>query len=64
MICPSCEKETSCGCKSCAERPRKYERNIMEGDTIKCPYCDFKSSYDVWLDYEYKKYDDRKGFTN
>ncbi len=25
----------------------------MEGDTIKCPYCNFKSNFDVWLDYEY-----------
>jgi glutaredoxin len=36
----------------------------MEGDTIECPYCNFKSSFDIWLDYEYKIYDDRKGFTN
>jgi len=60
MTCPNCKKETSCGCKSCAERPRKYERNIMEGDTIKCPYCNFKSSFDVWLDYEYSQYDKNK----
>jgi DNA-directed RNA polymerase subunit RPC12/RpoP len=53
MTCPNCKKESSCGCKSCADRPREYERNIMEGNTIKCPYCNFKSSYDVWLDYEY-----------
>ena len=53
MTCPNCLKETSCGCKSCEDRPREYERNIMEGNTIKCPYCDFKSSFDVWLDYEY-----------
>ena len=60
MTCPNCFKETSCGCKSCAERPNEYERNIMKSNTIQCPYCEFKSSYDVWLDYEYKKYDDRK----
>jgi DNA-directed RNA polymerase subunit RPC12/RpoP len=53
MTCPNCKKETSCGCKSCAERPHEYERNIMEGDTIECPYCNFKSSFDIWLDYEY-----------
>jgi hypothetical protein len=55
MTCPKCKKETSCGCKSCADRPHEYERNIMEGNTIKCPYCDFKSSFDIWLDYEYEK---------
>jgi len=60
MICPSCEKENSCGCKSCAERPAKFKRNIMKGDTIQCGYCNFKSSHDVWLDYEYKQYDKNK----
>lgn len=59
MICPSCEKESICGCKSCQERPGEHERNIMEENTIKCPYCNFKSSYDVWLDYEYKKYNEK-----
>lgn len=29
----------------------------MEADTIECPYCGFKSSFDVWLDYEYSQYD-------
>lgn len=57
MICPSCEKESSCGCQSCAERPAKFKRNIMEADTIECPHCQFKSSYDIWLDFEYKRYD-------
>ena len=57
MMCPNCKKETSCGCKSCAERPSEFKRNIMEGDTIECPYCQFKSSYDLWLDFEYKRYD-------
>jgi DNA-directed RNA polymerase subunit RPC12/RpoP len=57
MFCPNCKKELSCGCKSCAERPAKFKRNIMEGDTIECPYCQFKSSFDVWLDYEYSQYD-------
>jgi len=64
MTCPNCKKETSCGCKSCKDRQNEYARNIMKANTIQCPYCDFKSSYDVWLDYEYKKYDDRKRITN
>jgi len=53
MTCPNCKQETSCGCKSCAERQSEFKRNIMEGNTIKCPYCNFKSSFDVWLDYDY-----------
>lgn len=57
MTCPNCLKESSCGCKSCAERPSEFKKNIMEGDTIECPYCQFKSSFDVWLDYEYIQYD-------
>lgn len=57
MTCPNCLKQTSCGCKSCQERPAEFKRNIMEGDTIECPYCQFKSSHDIWLDFEYKRYD-------
>ena len=60
MTCPNCKKETSCGCKSCQERPAKFKRNIMKGDTIQCPYCQFKSNYDVWLDFEYSEYDKSK----
>ena len=57
MLCPNCKEESSCGCKSCQERLAKFKRNIMEGDTIECPHCGFKSSFDVWLDYEYSQYD-------
>lgn len=32
----------------------------MKGDTIQCPYCKFKNSFDVWLDYDYLQYDKRK----
>jgi hypothetical protein len=57
MFCPSCEIENSCGCKSCAERPDEFKRNIMEGDNITCGYCGFTNSFDIWLDFEYKRYD-------
>lgn len=57
MTCPNCKKETSCGCKSCLERPHQFERNIMQDDTIQCPYCNFKSSHDIWLDHEYQRYE-------
>ena len=57
MFCPNCKKESSCGCKSCQERPAEFKRNIMEGETIECPHCGFKSNYDIWLDFEYKRYD-------
>ncbi len=53
MFCPNCKKESSCGCKSCQERTSEFKRNIMKADTIECAYCGFKSSFDVWLDYEY-----------
>lgn len=57
MFCPNCKKESSCGCKSCKDRPAKFKRNVMEVNTIECPYCNFKSSYDAWLDYEYENYE-------
>jgi len=56
-MCPNCKKELSCGCKSCEERPAKFKRNIMKGDNITCGYCGFVSNYDIWLDFEYKRYD-------
>lgn len=54
MTCPKCKKESSCGCKSCNKKENKYKRNIMKKEMIKCPYCLEESSYDVWLDEEYK----------
>ncbi len=57
MFCPNCKKELSCGCKSCAERPAEFKRNIMEGNNITCGYCGFTSNCDLWLDFEYKRYD-------
>lgn len=54
MTCPKCKKESSCGCKSCNKKENKYKRNIMKKEKIKCPYCLEESSYDIWLDQEYK----------
>lgn len=54
MTCPNCKKETSCGCKSCEDMPAEHKRNIMKKDTIQCPYCNFESNYDIWLDQEFK----------
>ena len=54
MNCPKCDKESSCGCNSCVDIPSEYVRNIMEGDFITCPYCGYKNSYDVWLDFYYR----------
>jgi len=54
MKCPNCKKETSCGCNSCKDRPHSYERNVMKGDFITCPYCEKTEHCDTWLNNEYK----------
>lgn len=54
MTCPNCNQESSCGCKSCNNKTNQYKRNIMKEETIQCPYCFLESSYDIWIDEEYK----------
>ena len=55
MICPSCKKQNSCGCKSCRSYSctPEFERTILEGNNITCGYCGFTSNCDIWLDYNY-----------
>lgn len=66
MNCPSCKKESLCGCRSCKSRRKgamPMQRSTGFGgkeDYIKCPYCRKKFHPDQILDSEYES---RKNFT-
>lgn len=62
-MCPNCNKNSLCGCKSCKSRNKGKIKGLRtqkfvndpEGDSlIKCPYCRVKLHLDVWLDHEWK----------
>jgi len=55
MFCPNCNKETSCGCKSCEKLPHEHLQHILHGDLITCPYCKITDHSDQSLKKLYEK---------
>jgi len=64
-MCPSCKRNSRCGCRSC-KTPKKISSlrafTFINGDFIKCPYCRKTAHVDAWANEEYKKYN--KEFSN
>lgn len=65
MRCPKCDSNQICGCVPC----RRYRRNeaesgrdfmILDGDNVKCGNCGWTANAHVWLDEEYKQYEEFK----
>jgi hypothetical protein len=59
-MCPNCNKESLCSCRSCKQRrsgtmPRIRTHSFKSNpDGIKCPYCRVTRHPDQWLDAEWK----------
>jgi hypothetical protein len=66
MNCPSCKKQSRCGCGSCKARvkyplDRAYKiTNLPENKSvgiIQCPYCREKFTEEYLTDLEWKSYE-------
>jgi hypothetical protein len=67
MNCPNCEIELKCPCKSCQEHREKQGEiaallwEWVDGDTMRCPICQFTHRSYFWDYYEFYLLDKQRG---
>lgn len=54
-ICPECNGDLACGCKSCVgrERGRLKEIWLRAENIVECPECGYKNSIDYWEEFSF-----------